>query len=316
MTQLDGTGIDPGALEKYIQECICTLPGVRHHDLAFSIVLTGSRAAGTYGPHSDVDLEVLCTEDVYQRVIRESVKAGIIRAPGDLFGLRDEDWGKYFGKDRGRPHFSLVSLGTLRQQLARHEDVLLWIYRHARVLTDPGGQFKTLMEQIGAYPRDVLIRKIKHRWLMAGYWEVECFPHHQGRHENQKDDFLAAATAVVNAANELLRLCFLVEEKPFPYTEKLLAHARHTALGRDICPILERSIALAVGADGGELSAWKRLDLAGDMLMTSDTNEDCRRLETACAKAMIAAGVDEDWVNADYANIEELLSGQLGPLPL
>ena len=313
--ELEGTGIDPAALEKYIQERIYTLPGVRRHDPAFSILLTGSRATGTHGPNSDVDLDVVCPKDVYQRVIQESIKSGIIRGRGDLFILRDDDWATYFGPEWGRPHFCLVPLERLRQQLEQHEDVLLWIYSHARVLKDPGAQVKELMRHFGSYPRDVLTRKIKHRWLMAAYWEVECFPHHHGQHESQEDEFLAGAAAVVNAANELLRLCFLVEGKPFPYTEKLLPHARHTGLGREICPVLERSIALTVGAAQPELAAWARLDLAADMLMASDTSEDCRTLETACAKAMIAAGVDEEWVEADFANLEELLSGELGPLP-
>jgi len=90
--ELEGTGIDPAALEKYIQERIYTLPGVRRHDPAFSILLTGSRATGTHGPNSDVDLDVVCPKDVYQRVIQESIKSGIIRGRGDLFILRDDDW--------------------------------------------------------------------------------------------------------------------------------------------------------------------------------------------------------------------------------
>lgn len=315
MVELEGTGIDGAALETYIQERVYTLPGVRRLDRAFSVLLTGSRATGDHGPNSDVDLDVVCPEAVYQRVIEESIKSGIIRARGDLFILRDENWGRYFGTDWGRPHFRLVPLERLRQQLEQHEDVLLWIYSHARVLKDPGAQFKELMQHFGSYPRDVLTRKIKYRWLMAAYWEVECFPHHHERHESQKDELLSAASAVVNSANELLRLCFLVEEKPFPYTKKLLLHARHTVLGREICSILERSTALAVGAAQPELEAWARLDLAADMLMASDTSGDCARLETACAKAMILAGLDEEWVKADFANIEELLSGQLGPPP-
>jgi hypothetical protein len=30
---------------------------------------------------------------------------------------------------------------------------------------------------------------------------------------------------------------------------------------------------------------------------------------------MIAAGVDAKWVEADYDNIDELLTGKLGPVP-
>jgi len=229
--------------------------------------------------------------------------------------LRDEDWDRYFGRELGRPCFRLVSLERLDHQLEAYEDVPLWRYSNARVLGDPCGQFKHVMRHYRRYPRKVLVRKIKYRWLLAGYWEVECFPHHHARHEAQGDGFLAGASAIINSANELLRLCFLVEGQPFPYTERLLVHAWQTALGKEICPILEQSVALAVGAERRELPVWDRLDQAADMLMSSDTSEDCRRLEAACSEAMIAAGVDKGWVQADYSNIEELLLGQLGPLP-
>ena len=68
----------------------------------------------------------------------------------------------------------------------------------------------------------------------------------------------------------------------------------------------------AVGADGSGLSSWQRLEKAFQTLCCSETSAECRRLEQACAKAMIDAGVDPKWVEADYNNIDELLLGKLG----
>jgi hypothetical protein len=51
------------------------------------------------------------------------------------------------------------------------------------------------------------------------------------------------------------------------------------------------------------------------MLECADTNQDAARLQEACAAAMIAAGVEPEWVEADYYNIDELLNGMLGPPP-
>lgn len=38
-------------------------------------------------------------------------------------------------------------------------------------------------------------------------------------------------------------------------------------------------------------------------------------LTQACAGAMIDAGVEAAWVKADFANIDELFAGELGPVP-
>ena len=46
-----------------------------------------------------------------------------------------------------------------------------------------------------------------------------------------------------------------------------------------------------------------------------DKTDEGRELEYVCGQAMIEAGVERDWVRADYDNVGELLSGQLGPLP-
>jgi len=38
-------------------------------------------------------------------------------------------------------------------------------------------------------------------------------------------------------------------------------------------------------------------------------------MERAAQEAMLARGVDAGWIEADYGNIDELLTGQLGPVP-
>lgn len=51
------------------------------------------------------------------------------------------------------------------------------------------------------------------------------------------------------------------------------------------------------------------------ILCCGDLSEQAEEFENACFQAMIDAGVDPEWVEADYENIEELLLGRLGPLP-
>ena len=72
---------------------------------------------------------------------------------------------------------------------------------------------------------------------------------------------------------------------------------------------------LALGREWKDRHVWARLDEASSLLCNSDTSPDCRRLEEACAEAMLNAGVEAEWVETDYNNINELFSGKLGPMP-
>ncbi len=306
---LEGTGIDPAAMQRYVEEQIYSLPGTDSHHDEFTILLTGSRGVGTYTPDSDVDIDVLCPKKTYDAVHAASRQAGIIKSPTSFFKvLTDEDWDRYFGKQFSRPHFSITPLQTVEKQIAGYEDVPLWICTRARVLSDPGEQFRRIVDTFDGYPQAVLIKKIKYRWMLAAYWEVEVYPHH---HEDDSE-LLAAAVSILNAVNELLRVFFLVDRKPFPYAKRLMRYADSTKLGTQFVAMLRRVCDLAVGASTETKSPWDRLDRASDLLTNS---AECEQLEKACFQGMIDAGVDPDWVEADFGNIDELLTGQLGPAP-
>ncbi len=309
---LRDTGIDAQAFQRFLEEQIYTLPGTASPRDVFSVLLTGSRAMGTFTPASDIDVDVVCPQTLHEAVLQASYEAGIITSKRSFFWpLRGDDWGRYFGEEKGRPHFSVTSLEVVAQQLRDCEDVAIWIWTKAKIIADPHDQFGLITRGFRGYPADVLSRKIKYHWLMAGYAEVDIFPHRR----KDANDVLPAATALLTAVNELLRLCFLVEGKPFPYTEKLMVFARHTALGKQICPYLQRVIDLVVGSESVDVAPEERMDLAAEGLFFCDKSEEKRQLSSACENAMIAAGVDPQWVEADYGNIDELLSGQLGPIP-
>ncbi len=307
------TDIPAEALRRYIEEQIYSLPGVDDPAEAFTLLLTGSRATGTHTDRSDVDLEVLCPQPIYEAVHRAAFDAGIISTPKSFFVTAPEtDWERYYGPDVGRPHFSVTSLEHVERHFRQYEDVWLWIWTSAQVIADPGGQFERIRRGFSGYPPEVLIRKIKYRWLLGCYWGIEVYPHH---HASAGGALLTAATSLLNAVNEYLRVFFLVDDRPFPYIEKLMPLAAATTLGSEFVPVLQRYVDLVVGrADGGE-NPWTRLDQVFTHLFCDDLSEEARRLTTACGERMIAAGVDPDWVDADYANIDELLLGELGPAP-
>lgn len=306
------TGIDGAAFKRYVREQIYSLPGVERSEDALTILLTGSRATGTFTPESDVDIEVLCPKTVYEALHRAAMDVGIIRSPRSFFHIAPEqDWERYFGRDKGRPHFSITSLHHVERHFREYDDVYLWIWTNAKVAVDPQRQFERIRERYRGYPRDVLMRKIKYRVLLAWYWDVEVFPHHAFT----PDALLAASTAVVNSINEYLRVFFLVEGRPFPYTEKLWHFASATPLGREFLPLFRRAVGLLVGEASCDTPPQERVRKAWEMLCCSDLSADCRRLEAAVEDAMLTAGVEPQWIEAGFRNIDELLLGGLGPMP-
>lgn len=306
-------GIDSGSLQQYIEEQIYTLPGTHRHREQFAIALTGSRAYGRHAKTSDVDLDVVCSREVFEDVHKASLEAGLIKSPTGLFCvLPRKDWERYFSKEKGRPHFSLTPLDVVQRHFGEYNDVSIWIWTHAKILHDPGERLEQIIQGFTGYPKEILIRKIKYHWLASAYWAIEVVPTNFKR----KDDLLATITGLCNSINELLRVFFLVESKPYPYPEKLMQLAGFTKLGNKFKPLLKDCVDLIGGRVKSDLDPWTRLEDVFNTLWCCDISESATQLDEACAKAMISAGLDPVWVEADYGNIGELLDGRLGPFIL
>ena len=305
-------GITAEQVQRYIDEQIYTMPGVGSDVDALTILLTGSRATGTHSQTSDVDLHVVCPQPVYERVHAAALSAGIVTTPRSFFVKRPETgWEGYFGAEKGTTHFSVTSLDDVRDHFAEYRDVWMWIWTTAKVITDPSGQFREIVGAFHGYPQDVLVRKIKYYWLLGGYWSIDVYP--LSSHED--DTLLPAAMALLNTVNEHLKISFLVEGRPFPYTEKLMRLVSGTRLGREVGHILQKPVDLVLGRTWGDRPLWDRLEEGFSILASYDQSEENRQLCDAFEAAMRSAGVPADWVKADYDNIDELLNGELGPAP-
>lgn len=88
-----------------------------------------------------------------------------------------------------------------------------------------------------------------------------------------------------------------------------------TKLGRTLGSILAQPVDLVLGKSEPDRELWQRLKEAFEILNCYDLSEKNRMLHDAFANAMISAGVEPDWVEADYDNIDELLLGELGVPP-
>lgn len=309
---LTDTGISASALLRYVEGEIYSLPQAFDVRNTLTVLLTGSRATGTYNPTSDVDVDVLCPREVWERLHRAALDAGIVKTPKSFFCvLEGGDWSRYFGPVVGRPHFSVTAFEDVEEQFRQYDDVACWIWTNAKILTDLEGRFRRLLNGFRGYPRDVLITKLKYRWLRVAHWIVDGYPyHHSG-----PGDALAGATAALNAVNDLLRVFFLVEGQPFPYPSKLMAVAVRTPVGREFIGLLQGIVDRVTGTEPYQGQVLGRLDQAVEILSGDDEATGFPELERACEAAMIERGVERRWLDSGYRNIDELLSGALGPIP-
>ncbi len=125
----------------------------------------------------------------------------------------------------------------------------------------------------------------------------------------------SAALSILNGIHELYRFFFIVEGKPYPYSEKLSIYKTETELGKRFKPFIDKILDLVVGRGQVSENAWERLDKAIELILYGDVSTESVEFFDACDNAIIEAGVEEEWVKAGYDNIDELLYGKLGPLP-
>jgi hypothetical protein len=310
---LDQSGIDPNALQRFVDEQVYTLPGIDNHRDVLSILLTGSRAFGGFRPTSDVDLDIVCPLTTYTSLQRAAYEAGLIKSR-ESFGWwvqRDDDWHSYYGKEVGRPHFSLTPMETVENQFASFEDVPIWVWTNARIIADPGGQFHRILDSFHGYPKDVLVRKLKYHYLLAWYYAIDVFPHNH----LSDDELLPAATALLNTVDELIRVFFLVDGGSYPYAEKLTQFVGTTRLGRESWPLLRDVVDLVVGNSETDVPPWQRMQKAFDRLCSWEGNPELERLETLWDRSLVQAGVEPEWVEHCFDNIGELFDGLHGPPP-
>lgn len=260
-----------------------------------------------------MDLDVICSRDDFYKIQSEMVKLGrTTNINQGFYNFLEEDFERYFGEGIDRPHFSITPIDIIRKQIENYEDIPLWIWTNCMVVNDPNHQFENVINSFNRYPKEVLIKKIKYRYLLSCYWIIDGYPHHH----NRKEDMLMASLSILNGIHELYRLFYLLDGKPYPYSEKLALYVEATTLGKKFKAFLEDIIDLVMGNSVyKEIEVWDRLDSAIERVLYGGVSKEADYLAEECDKALIEAGIDETWVKDGYNNIDELLQGELGPTP-
>lgn len=229
-----------------------------------------------------------------------------------FYYLPVDGWEKYFGEEVGQPHFSITPLDVIETQINQYEDIPIWIWTNAMIIKDPRNQVQNIINNFKGYPTEVLKNKIKYRYLLSSYWLIDGYPHN---HQKRQEEVFMASLGILNGIHELYRLFYLIEGKPYPYSEKLALYIGTTKLGERFHEFLKKNINMVLGYGYEEIDIWERFDKVIESMLYGDISSEARELAEECDKAMIESGIDEDWVNSGYDNIDELLHGKLGPTP-
>ena len=161
-------------------------------DGVIGVLLTGSAAIGYTDALSDIDLEIISTEDLYR-------KAGETCGSEQFSGV--DVWWEW------------ITLKELENALKDwKDDVDLWIYSKSKILYDPKHTIQNLLAKYRQYPRKVWLEKLFLYWFFA----TANAPYDSGK-AIQRNDLLLAQLYLSQAIEYYTALIFILNHSFVPY---------------------------------------------------------------------------------------------------
>ena len=271
-----------------------------------NVYLTGSRAAGGYTDKSDIDLDILCPQDIYDKIQENFLKSG--KTPSikaSFYHLNDIDYRAYFG-DIGNPHFSITPQEKILAKLKNFDEVHMWIWSSAKLLID-NGISSVFNDSLFVFPKDILIEKLKKYYMDFMYYIIDAYPNS----DTSNDMKHIAVYSIYSALLSIYRFSFLAEKRPFPYTEKLVTHVKTTQLYAAFANVFQEIYELLENINGED--AWEKIEKCRGMLCYGDVYECSEELEEFMDGIMLESGCDKEWIDAGYDNINDYLLSPFSP---
>lgn len=157
------------------------------------VLLVGSASFGCADSSSDVDLEVIATEELCQKV-----------------GTTVEGFEVYKGVDVSWEWMTFEELEDALKDWKN--DVDLWVYEKSKILYDPRRELKRLLAKYRRYPKRVWLEKLFLYW----YYATGNAPYDSGR-ALERDDMMTAQLYLTEAMEYYTALIFILNERFVPY---------------------------------------------------------------------------------------------------
>ena len=214
------------SLTKVIIDHFLSLGFWARHWNQSAVVIVASSVRGMDDQFTDVDVIALVDRDSWSRIYdhyRREIDEGHVRVlnPAAL------EYGEFpLTLIEGvKGHYKVETFEDLERKVEEYDDVTLWVHRLSRILHDPGGRYERLQHLCADYPEDIWRSKVRHHYLSA-WWASGGAKNPLRRNPRE-----GAVLAMTRCVSLLLKLCCLMDRRPFPYEKWLYQEAMNTAAG-------------------------------------------------------------------------------------
>jgi predicted nucleotidyltransferase len=162
-------------------------------DDVIGVLLVGSASIGYIDALSDVDMEVVVTEDLYRKMD-----------------------GNYEGFERYREasiSWEFMTFEEFASQLKDwKDDIDLWVYSKSKILYDPKDELESTLSRYKHYPKNIRLEKLFLYW----YFATAHAPYDSGK-AIQRNDLITAQLYLNQAMEYYLALVFILNHSFVPY---------------------------------------------------------------------------------------------------
>jgi hypothetical protein len=209
-----------------------------------TIVVHGSATIGLSDHYSDIDLQVIVPDALYNEIYTAALDAGRIQRTERLVLLRSPS--TTTDGRRALCAAELRPISGLQATLDAELPVELWVMSHAWVIQDPGDRVAAILaaatQRFGDQLETLTATEFGHLGRRQRWLAIAC--QRRGHHASQ-------AFLTTNLVRAAMRLACLLDDSPVPYDKWLVAWAaRNTRLGAKLHdPCLELLLGHTAPAD-------------------------------------------------------------------
>ena len=191
-----------------------------------AVVIVGSSVREMNDEFSDVDIVALVDAEAWSPIYehyRREIGRGNIRVMNPAALKYDEF---PLTSIEGVPgHYKVEKFEDLEERVEEFDDIARWIHGSSLVLHDPTNRYANVQKLCSGYPEDVWRSKLSYHYLEA-YGAASNASNQLRR--NQRE---AVILTMANCVSHLLKLCCLMDRRPFPYDKWLYQEAMNTKSG-------------------------------------------------------------------------------------
>jgi len=196
------------------------------------VAIVGSSVQALEDEFTDIDVLAFVPQAFYPTIYegyRRAVQTGRIEVLNPSAFQYNEFPLVVLPKAKG--HYRVQTFEEVEHLVARYDDITMWIHGNSLVLHDPSGRYGNLQKKSQTYPEELWKEKIRFHYLKAYNAATSA------SNPLRRGDRKAVLLTMTDCGAHLLRLCCLLERRPFPYDKWLYREAIETPAGRELKPL-------------------------------------------------------------------------------